>query len=85
MRENGVEAGDSVAAYMPNIAETVVTFLASASIGAVFSSSSMDFGVDSAAERLGQVAPKILVAADGYVYAGRTINRVAESCCGSRL
>ena len=75
LRACGARAGDSVCAYMPNIPETVVAFLAASSIGAVFSSCSMDFGPESVAERFGQTAPKFLIAADGYRYGGREIAR----------
>lgn len=77
LRAAGVGPGDCVAAYMPNIPETVIAFLAASSIGAVFSSCSMDFGADSVVERLGQISPKILITADGYVYGGRVIAREA--------
>ncbi|MGI9596594.1 MAG: acetoacetate--CoA ligase [Acidimicrobiales bacterium] len=70
-RTFGVEPGDRVAAWMPHRTETIVAFLAAASIGAVFTSTSADFGVDGVVDRFGQTAPKILVAADGYRYGGR--------------
>ena len=72
----GARPGDSVCAYMPNIPETVVAFLASSAVGAVFSSCSMDFGPDAVAERFRQTAPKFLIAADGCVYNGRAIGRL---------
>ena len=67
----GVEAGDRVAAWMPHRPETVVMFLASSSIGAVFTSTSCDFGVEGVLDRFGQTEPKVLLAADGYRYGGR--------------
>ncbi len=67
----GVEAGDRVAAWMPHRSETVVMFLAASSIGAVFTSTSCDFGVDGVLDRFGQTEPKVLLAADGYRYGGR--------------
>ena len=70
----GVIAGDRIAAWMPNIPETVVAMLAAASLGAVFSSCSPDFGVDAVVDRFGQIRPKILIAADGYFYNGKTIH-----------
>ena len=70
----GVIAGDRLAAWMPNIPETVVAMLAAASLGAVFSSCSPDFGVDAVVDRFGQIRPKILIAADGYFYNGKTIH-----------
>jgi acetoacetyl-CoA synthetase len=69
----GVGPGDRVAAYLPNCPETAVAMLAVASLGAVFSSASPDFGVAGALDRFGQIAPKVLFAADGYLYAGKTI------------
>jgi acetoacetyl-CoA synthetase len=72
LRELGVGAGDRVAADLPNRAEAVVTLLAASSLGAIFSSTSPDFGVDGVLDRFGQIAPKVLVTADGYRYGGRT-------------
>ena len=74
LRELGVGAGDRVAADLPNRAETVITLLAASSLGAIFSSTSPDFGVDGVLDRFGQIAPKVLVAADGYRYGGRTFD-----------
>ena len=71
MRSVGVEPGDRVAAWMPHVRETIIGFLAAASIGAVFTSTSADFGVDGVVDRFGQTKPKILIAADGYRYNGR--------------
>ena len=67
----GVEAGDRVAAWMPHRPETIVMFLAVSSIGAVFTSTSCDFGVEGVLDRFGQTEPKVLLAADGYRYGGR--------------
>jgi len=81
MRADGIVAGDRVAAYMPNLPETVITMLAAASIGAVFTSASPDFGVQGVIDRFGQVEPKLLFVADGYYYNGKTIDclqKVAE-------
>lgn len=72
MRSAGVEPGDRVAAWMPHVRETIVGFLAAASIGAVFTSTSADFGVEGVVDRFGQTAPKVLIAADGYSYNGRS-------------
>jgi acetoacetyl-CoA synthetase len=77
LRGLGVEPGDRVAAYMPNVPETVVAFLACASVGAVWSSCSPDFGVRSVVDRFGQIAPKVLFAVDGYRYGGRDFDRIA--------
>jgi acetoacetyl-CoA synthetase len=68
---DGVRPGDRVAAFMPNLPETVVAMLAAAALGAVFATCSPDFGVTGALARLGQVRPKALIAADGYFYNGR--------------
>jgi len=73
--EHGVTAGDRVVAYMPNIAETVAAFLACASIGAVWSSASPDFGAGSVVDRFGQIEPKVLLAVDGYRYGGKDFDR----------
>ena len=71
---SGVGQGDRVAGYLPNIPETIVAMLATASLGAIWSSCSPDFGIDGAAERFGQIEPKVLFAADGYHYAGKAID-----------
>ncbi len=71
----GVAPGDRVAAYMPNCPETVIAMLAAVSLGAVFSSASPDFGVRGVLDRFGQIGPKVLIAANGYVYNGSTHDR----------
>jgi acetoacetyl-CoA synthetase len=79
---DGVQAGDRVAAYMPNVTETIVTFLAANAIGATFTSTSSDFGVAGVVDRFGQTAPTVLVAADGYRYGGKEFDclpRIAEA------
>ena len=81
LRAHGIVAGDRVAAFMPNIPETVVAMLATASLGAIWSSCSPDFGVGGVLDRFGQIAPRVLIACDGYRYAGKAIDtmpRVAE-------
>jgi acetoacetyl-CoA synthetase len=70
----GVQPGDRVAGWMPNLPETVVVMLAAASLGATWSSCSPDFGTKGVLDRFGQIAPKVLVAADGYWYAGKEID-----------
>ena len=75
LRALGVERGDRVAAYMPNIPEAVAAFLACASIGAVWSSCSPDFGARSVIDRFAQIEPKVLLAVDGYRYNGRDFDR----------
>ena len=72
----GVTSGDRIAAYMPNCPETVVAMLAAASLGAVFCSASPDFGVRGVLDRFGQIEPKVLVAANGYIYNGRQHDRI---------
>ena len=74
LKEQGVVAGDRVAAYMPNLPETVVAMLAAASLGAIFTSASPDFGVQGVLDRFGQTEPKVLVACDGYYYGGKTVD-----------
>ena len=66
----GVGEGDRVAAFMPNMPETVIAMLAAASLGATFTSCSPDFGVQGVLDRFGQVEPKVLVSCDGYFYNG---------------
>lgn len=73
----GVGEGDRVAAWMPHVPETVVAMLGAASIGAVFTSTSSDFGPAGVVDRFGQVEPVVLVAADAYRYAGREHDRTA--------
>ncbi|MFN3586176.1 MAG: acetoacetate--CoA ligase [Moraxellaceae bacterium] len=74
MRAQGITAGDRVAAFMPNVPETVVAMLAATSLGAVWSSCSPDFGLQGVLDRFGQIAPKLLIVADGYFYNGKTID-----------
>ena len=74
LRAAGVEPGDRVAGFLPNIPEAVVGALGAASIGAVWSSCSPDFGVRGVLDRFGQIEPKVLVVADGYRYAGKRID-----------
>jgi len=75
LRAQGVGSGDRVVAYMPNIPETVAAFLATASIGAIWSSCSPDFGARSVVDRFAQIEPKVLFAVDGYRYNGRDFDR----------
>jgi acetoacetyl-CoA synthetase len=75
LRGLGVERGDRVVAYLPNIPEAIVAFLASASIGAVWSSCSPDFGPASVVDRFAQIEPKVLFAVDGYRYGGKDFDR----------
>ncbi len=77
----GVRRGDRVAGFMPNLPETLIAMLAAASLGAVWSSCSPDFGVGGVLDRFGQIEPKVLFTADGYSYAGKrfdSLGRIAE-------
>ena len=76
LRACGVGRGDRVVAYMPNIPETIAAFLAVASLGAVWSSCSPDFGVRSVVDRFAQIEPKVLLAVDGYRYGGRDFGKL---------
>jgi acetoacetyl-CoA synthetase len=74
MKSLGIGVGDCVAAYLPNVAETVIAMLATTSLGAIWSSCSPDFGVNGVLDRLGQINPKLLITADRYSYAGKSID-----------
>ncbi|HEY7964035.1 MAG TPA: acetoacetate--CoA ligase [Steroidobacteraceae bacterium] len=74
LRAAGVIPGDRVAGYLPNLPEAAVAMLATASLGAIWSSCSPDFGVHGVLDRFGQIAPKVLFTADGYFYAGKDID-----------
>jgi acetoacetyl-CoA synthetase len=76
LRSLGVDRGDRVVAYMPNIPETLVAFLATASIGAIWSSCSPDFGPSSVVDRFAQIEPRVLLCVDGYRYGGRDFDRL---------
>jgi acetoacetyl-CoA synthetase len=75
LRSSGVGEGDRVAAYMPNIPETVAAVLACASIGAVWSSAAPEFGARSVIDRFSQIEPKVLLTIDGYRYGGKEFDR----------
>lgn len=77
LRADGIVPGDRVAAWMPNDAAAMMVMLGAASVGAVFSSCSPDFGSDGVLDRFGQIEPKVLVACDGYRYAGREHDRTS--------
>lgn len=79
----GLKPGDRVAGYLPNLPETVVAMLAAASLGCIWSSTSPDFGAQGVIDRFGQIEPKVLLTADGYVYGGKpfdSLERVREVC-----
>jgi len=77
LRARGVGPGDRVAAYLPNVPETVAAFLATASLGAVWSSAAPEFGARSVCDRFGQIEPKVLLAVDGYRYGGKDFDKRA--------
>jgi acetoacetyl-CoA synthetase len=78
LRALEVKSGDRVAAYLPNMPEAISAMLASASIGAAFSTCSPDFGVQGVLDRFGQIAPSVLFAADGYFYNGKEIDSLQK-------
>jgi acetoacetyl-CoA synthetase len=77
LRALGVGRGDRVVAYMPNIAETLIAFLATASLGAIWSSAAPEFGARSVIDRFAQIEPKVLLAVDGYRHGGKDFDRRA--------
>ena len=81
LRDMGIQPGDRVAGFMPNMIETVVAMLAATSVGAIWSSCSPDFGIKGVLDRFGQIEPRVLFTADGYFYNGKefdSLNRIAE-------
>ncbi|HPM23822.1 MAG TPA: AMP-binding protein, partial [Phycisphaerae bacterium] len=81
LRAAGVTTGQRVGGFMPNIPQTIIAMLAAASLGAIWSSCSPDFGVRGVLDRFGQIEPSVLIATDGYTYNGKrfeTLGRVAE-------
>jgi len=78
LRSNGIEAGDCVAGFVPNSPEAVIAMLAAASIGAVWSSCSPDFGVQGVLDRFTQIEPKLIFSADGYYYSGKAFDCTAK-------
>jgi acetoacetyl-CoA synthetase len=75
LRRLGVGRGDRVVAYMPNVPETLIAFLATASIGAIWSSCAPEFGVGTVVDRFAQIEPRVLIASEGYRYGGRDFDR----------
>ncbi|KJG39473.1 acetoacetyl-CoA synthetase [Photobacterium angustum] len=73
LQQQGVQKGDVVAAYMPNIPQTVIAMLATTSLGAIWTSTSPDFGAESVVERFSQTEPKVIFTTDGYIYNNKTI------------
>lgn len=78
LKKAGVTKGDRVAGFMPNIPETIIAAIATASLGAIWSSASPDFGVQGLLDRFGQIEPKILISVDAYYYGGKTIDCLAK-------
>ena len=76
MQSVGIGKGDRVAAYIANIPEAVIAMLATSAVGGIFSSCSPDFGIGGASDRFGQIEPKLLIACDGYSYAGKPFDRM---------
>ncbi len=76
LRSMGVRPGDRVVGYLPNMPEAAVAFVAAASVGAVWSSCSPDFGVDAVVDRFGQIEPRVLFVVDGYTYGGKDFSRL---------
>ncbi|MFC3041692.1 acetoacetate--CoA ligase [Virgibacillus xinjiangensis] len=76
LKDYGIQKGDRVAAYLPNIYETIVAFLATASLGAIWSSASPDFGTQSVIDRFKQIEPKLMFTIDGYRYGGKDFDRM---------
>ncbi|MGU3292898.1 acetoacetate--CoA ligase [Williamsia sp. M5A3_1d] len=79
LRAQGIEPGDTVVAYVPNVADAVVAMLACASVGATWASCAQEYSAEGAQDRFGPLKPRILIAADGYLYGGRTHDRRAEA------
>ena len=81
LRAMGVESGDRVVGFMPNMPETIIAMLAAASIGATWSSCSPDFGIKGVLDRFGQIQPKVLFTANGYFFKGKkldSLERIAD-------
>ncbi len=79
LRDAGVGPGDRVAGYLPNLPETLVAMLATAALGAIWSSASPDFGVQGVLDRFGQIEPKVLFCVDGYWYNGKAVDCLAKN------
>ncbi len=77
LKQMGLKKGDRIVSLMPNIPETIIAFLAGASIGAIWSSCSPDFGSRSITDRFKQIQPKLLFAVDGYQYGGKSFDRIS--------
>ncbi len=78
LESKGIKQGDRVAAYLPNIPEAIIAFLATNALGAIWSSTSPDFGTSSVIDRFSQIEPKVLITIDGYTYGGKNFDRMTE-------
>ncbi len=78
LKETGVQAGDRVAGFMPNMPETIIAMLAATSLGATWSSCSPDFGIKGVLDRFGQIKPKVLFTANGYFFKGKSFDSLAR-------
>lgn len=78
LKEAGVQVGDRVAAFMPNMPETIIAMLAATSLGATWSSCSPDFGIKGVLDRFGQIKPKVLFTANGYWFKGKSLDSIAR-------
>ena len=78
MRESGIQKGDRVAGFIPNMPEAIIAMLATASIGAIWSSSSPDFGIKGVLDRFSQIEPKLIFAANGYYYNGKSFDSLEK-------
>ena len=79
LRDWGIQPGDRIAAFLPNMPQAIVVMLAAASVGATFSSCSPDFGVPGAVDRFGQIAPRVLFVCDGYLYGGKSFGTIDKA------
>jgi acetoacetyl-CoA synthetase len=84
LRQIGVRPGDRVAAYMPNMMETIISMLAATSLGATWASCATDIGPEAAIERLGQIGPKVLFTVDGYYYKGKPFDSLSNAAAIAR-
>lgn len=78
LKQEGVTTGDRVAGFIPNLPEAVIAMLATASLGAIWSSSSPDFGINGVLDRFSQIKPKVIFAADGYFYGGKRFDSLSK-------
>jgi len=74
LRKMGIDRGDRVVGFLPNLPETIIAMLAATSVGAIWSSCSPDFGINGVMDRFGQIQPRVLFTADGYFYNGKSID-----------